>query len=214
MAMQSAVQTGARLSQAISSESKVLPRILESRVNLSLWQRLPNLAIRHELTVLKPDSLPDMKFRIIESSFAKDIEAFLNHHGLEPQCFQNLITDLDLLVHQFAKLSRGRDLSFRFFTTNHDDCKRFHLDRVNLRLMCTYQGTGTEWLSEEQLDRDAQRLGAPNEEIVRFGEPQRFETFWVGIMKGDPKNVGQGLVHRSPIVSGTGQTRVVFSLDS
>jgi hypothetical protein len=35
----------------------------------------------------------------------------------------------------------------------------------------------------------------------------------VGIMRGDPANQGQGLVHRSPPVSGSGQTRVLFCVD-
>ncbi|MEW8312966.1 MAG: DUF1826 domain-containing protein [Candidatus Thiodiazotropha taylori] len=43
-----------------------------------------------------------------------------------------------------------------------------------------------------------------------------FEPFWVGIMKGNayPGNAGQGLVHRSPQISGSGKTRVLFCLDS
>jgi hypothetical protein len=57
--------------------------------------------------------------------------------------------------------------------------------------------------------------GAPNEHIIRFGEPSRFEPFWVGILKGDafPGNAGRGLVHRSPQIAGSGRTRVLFCLD-
>lgn len=65
-----------------------------------------------------------------------------------------------------------------------------------------------------QLDRSAQHRYAANEEIIRFGKPQQLDAFWVGIMRGDPKNHGSGLVHRSPEISGTGVTRVVFCLDA
>jgi hypothetical protein len=70
-------------------------------------------------------------------------------------------------------------------------------------------------LTNEQVDRLAQGTGAPNEEIIRFGEPSRFEPFWVGILKGDayPGNAGYGLVHRSPPITGSGLTRVLFCLD-
>lgn len=75
------------------------------------------------------------------------------------------------------------------------------------------QAHGNGRLSAPQVDRGAQHLYAPNEEIVRFGTPEQFQQFWVGIMQGDPKNRGTGLVHRSPPVAGSGITRVVFCLD-
>ena len=71
-----------------------------------------------------------------------------------------------------------------------------------------------EPLTNEQVDRVAQSRCAPNEKIIRFGEPCRLDSFWVAIMKGDPGNSGQGLVHRSPPVEGTGQIRTLFCLDS
>jgi hypothetical protein len=100
-------------------------------------------------------------------------------------------------------------------TTDDDDCRRYHVDRTHLRLLCTYRGPGTEWLTNDQVERLAQASGAPNEEIIRFGEPSQFEPFWVGILKGDafPGNARHGLVHRSPPIKGSGQTRVLFCLD-
>ena len=56
---------------------------------------------------------------------------------------------------------------------------------------------------------------APNDGIARFGAPSRFEPFWVGFLNGDayPGNASRGLVHRSPALAATGQTRVLFCLD-
>jgi len=81
--------------------------------------------------------------------------------------------------------------------------------------MHLYRGPGTEWLTDVQVDRVAQASGAPNECIIRFGEPSQFDSFWVGVMKGNayPGNAGRGLVHRSPPIAGSGQTRVLFCLD-
>ena len=106
-------------------------------------------------------------------------------------------------------------MTLRLKTTESDDCRRFHVDRTRLRLLCTYQGPGTEWLTDAQVDRAAQRSGAPNEDIVRFGHPSCFRPFWVGVMKGDAysNNAGRGLVHRSPPIAGSGQARVLFCLD-
>ena len=94
-------------------------------------------------------------------------------------------------------------------------CHRFHADRTRLRLLCTYRGPGTEWLTEAQVDRWALSNGSANEDIIRFGEPARFMSPWVGIMKGSayPGNAGHGLVHRSLPIAGSGRTRVLFCLD-
>ena len=96
-----------------------------------------------------------------------------------------------------------------------DGCRRYHVDRSHLRLLSTYRGPGTEWLTNEQVDRDNLRSGAPNEDIVRYGQPYRMAPFWVGLFKGSlyPNMADSGLVHRSPPIDGTGQFRVRFCLD-
>ncbi|MCG7941717.1 MAG: DUF1826 domain-containing protein, partial [Candidatus Thiodiazotropha taylori] len=134
----------------------------------------------------------------------------------DPSAFENWRIDLRRVAEHYFSISKSRNVTMRLVTTNEDDCPRFHVDQTQLRLLCTYRGPGTEWLSDQQVDRAAQRSGAPNEEIIRYGEPNVFEPFWVGIMKGNayPGNAGQGLVHRSPQISGSGKTRVLFCLDS
>ena len=103
----------------------------------------------------------------------------------------------------------------RLETTDTSKCHRFHVDRTRLRLLCTYRGPGTEWLTDAQVDRTALNNGSTNEDIIRCGSPHRFAPFWVGIMKGNayPGNAGRGLVHRSPPIASSGQTRVLFCLD-
>lgn len=123
--------------------------------------------------------------------------------------------DLRQVAELFFSVSQGRDLTMRLETTEEDGCPRFHVDRTHLRLLCTYRGPGTQWLADAQVDRAAQSSGATNDDIIRFGEPAQFEPYWVGILKGDayPGNAGGGLVHRSPPIAASGQTRVLFCLD-
>ena len=123
--------------------------------------------------------------------------------------------DLRRLADLFFSVGETRAVTMRLVTTDEDGCRRFHADSTSLRLLCTYRGPGTEWLTDEQVDRSAQRAGAANDDIVRFGEPSAFAPFWVGILKGTayPGNAGRGLVHRSPPIAGSGQTRVLFCLD-
>ena len=200
---------------AAGDHPDVLRRILEPGVNLSLWRRPVQQAITRELSPLQANHLPDVRCRTSPACFEDDLCALLVQRELDPAAFPTWRMDMGRLAGLFFHISGGRDVILRLETTDDDSCRRFHVDRTHLRLLCTYRGPGTEWLNDAQVDRVAQASGAPNEGIVRFGEPSRFEPFWVGIMKGDafPGNTGHGLVHRSPPIAGSGQTRVVFCLD-
>jgi len=199
--------------QITSNTPEVLRSILDPNVNLTLWQRPEQNPVARELARLSALSLRDVRRGTSLKSFDEDLIELLLQQGLEPSDFENLRKDMKRLIKIFSPISKGQPITFRLLTTNRDDCKRFHLDRTRLRLMCTYRGPGTEWLPEGQLDRAAQSRGAPNESIIRFGKPSQFNTFWVGIAKGDPDNTGQGLVHRSPAIAEAGHTRVFFCLD-
>jgi hypothetical protein len=200
---------------ATGNQPEVLHDILDPGVNLCLWQRPAQKAVTRELTSLKASDLPDVRCSTSPGSFDNDVSRLLKQQGLDPLAFSNWRKDMRQLADLYFKVSDDRDVTLRLVTTNEDDCRRYHVDRTHLRLLCTYLGSGTEWLSNDQVDRLAQATGAPNEKIIRFGEPSGFEPFWVGILKGDayPGNAGSGLVHRSPLITGSGQTRVLFCLD-
>lgn len=193
----------------------LLRRILEPGVNLCLWQRPAQSVIVRELSSLKASDLPDVRCSTSLDSFDHDLDRLLQQQGLDPLAFNNWRIDLRQLAHHYFGVSNDRDVTMRLVTTDEDDCRRFHVDYTHLRLLCTYRGRGTEWLANEQVDRFAQSRGAPNDEIIRFGEPFRFEPFWAGILKSHayPGNADNGLVHRSPPISGSGETRVLFCLD-
>ncbi|MBO6555312.1 MAG: DUF1826 domain-containing protein [Pseudomonadales bacterium] len=200
----------------LSASSDVLGKIVDPGVNLCVWQRDPSVEIRDEIAGLQPKQLRDVRCQTSTHNFDNDIRAVLHDGGLDASGFPHFLADLSRVAAPFFAVTEGREVKFRLLTTDQDDCRRFHVDYRYLRLLCTYQGPGTEWLTDAQADRDAYENGGSNEEIIRFGEPSRLEQFWVGILKDDayPNNQGKGLVHRSPPVSGSGQTRVVFCLDA
>ncbi|MEM9461286.1 MAG: DUF1826 domain-containing protein [Myxococcota bacterium] len=193
-----------------------LRQILNPDVNLCLWRRPVQPAITKELCSLRASHLPDVRCETSPASFDDDVSMLLTQQGLDPALFKHWRDDLRCLANLFFSVSGKRDVVLRLDAMDEDGCQRFHIDRTHLRLLCTYRGPGTEWLTNEQVDRDAQGNGAPNERIIRFGEPSRFEPFWVGILKGSayPGNARRGLVHRSPPIAGSGQTRILFCLDS
>lgn len=199
----------------IADRPTALRQILTPGVNLGLWRRSPESGISKELSPLGPSHLPDVRCSTSRVTFDEDVKILLIQQDLAPAAFKRWRADLRKLANLFFSLSEGREVILRLETTDTDGCRRFHVDRTHLRLLCTYRGPGTEWLTNEQVDRDAQGSGAPNERIIRFGEPSRFEPFWVGIMKGSafPGNASRGLMHRSPPITGSGQTRLLFCLD-
>jgi Protein of unknown function (DUF1826) len=97
---------------------------------------------------------------------------------------------------------------------------RFHVDKVTVRLVCTFAGSGTEYLSEEDVDRrwlghaargasdEASGLMRPSARV------RRAEAHDVVLLKGEawPKNSGRGAVHRSPAASAA-SPRLVMTLD-
>jgi hypothetical protein len=209
------IATPAESPHVIGDRPTVLRYILNPSVNLCLWQRPAQPAVIRELSSLKASDLPDVRCPTSLDSFDDDVSMLLQQHGLDPFAFKNWRVDLRRLADLYFSVSENRDVTLCLVTTDDDDCRRFHVDRTQLRLLCTYRGPGTEWLIDEQVDRLAQSTGAPNADIIRFGEPSEFEPFWAGILKGDayPGNAGHGLVHRSPPIAGSGQTRVLFCLD-
>jgi hypothetical protein len=200
----------------IADQPTTLDAIHSPGVNLCLWQRPAQPAIIQELSSLQAATLPDVRCSTSPNSFDNDVKTLLQQQDLDPSAFKYWHTDLCRLAELYFSISGNSDATMRLVTTKEDDCPRFHVDQTQLRMLCTYRGPGTEWLTDDQVDRGALSSGASNEAIIRFGEPKKFDLFWVGIMKGNayPGNAGHGLVHRSPQISGSGKTRVMFCLDS
>ena len=195
------------------SEPRVLSEIQRPDVNLSTWRRQPLGAVRKELATVMDPRL-DLRCHPTSRTFSRDVKKLLFDTGLDPSAFPNWLADMTLLAGLFFEFSGRRRVMVRIETTNDDGCRRYHVDRSALRMLCTYRGPGTEWLAEAQVNHAALDATAPNEDIVQFGAPFRMSTFAVGLFKGSlyPEIAGRGLVHRSPSIAGTGQLRVRFCL--
>ncbi|RTL48516.1 MAG: DUF1826 domain-containing protein [Rhodocyclaceae bacterium] len=101
-------------------------------------------------------------------------------------------------------------------------CPRFHVDRTGIRLVCTWRGSGTEWLDDARLDRSRLGIGSggtPDEESgllpadITIHQADNFELV---LLKGSlwQGNQGQGAIHRSPAVVPEHSPRVLIALDA
>lgn len=101
-------------------------------------------------------------------------------------------------------------------------CPRFHVDRVGIRMLCTYRGPGTEWLDDRDADRRLLGRGAEGASDEASGlmlDPKAVQvvpTFAIALLKGSlwQGNVGRGIIHRSPAVADMESPRVLLAIDA
>lgn len=112
-----------------------------------------------------------------------------------------LIADAAKLAGEFAQLMKAPGLRLRFDVVTTNACRKFHVDVLTARLICTYRGTGTQY--------GLSLNGAEPDDIftVPTGSPI--------ILRGKlwPEHPSAGVRHRSPPIEGTGETRLVLVLD-
>ncbi|MEO1170725.1 MAG: DUF1826 domain-containing protein, partial [Myxococcota bacterium] len=122
----------------------------------------------------------------------------------------------------FAPLVDQRHVEAQLSSVTSDMCRKFHTDWVSLRLLCTLVGPATEWLRDEDVDRQSLGrfdlgLDEANRAVLRSGASiQHAMPGDVVLLKGDawPGNEGKGAVHRSPPVESSGERRLLLKLDA
>lgn len=187
-----------------------------SPFSLAIWERARLADINRELAPLTATGLPRSSTRLHTGRIEQALVDLIDAHGYDAKSlFPAWLADMTRLSRLFFELANGQPVTARLETLAGTGCPRFHVDHSYLRLVCSYRGPGTEWLEDAQVDREAQATGAPNEAIIRFGQPGRIPTFAVGLMKGNrfPGYGDAGLVHRSPVPDPADPVRVLFCLD-
>lgn len=129
--------------------------------------------------------------------------------------------DVCELARHFASLAGLSSVHVGLEILDQDTCRKWHVDRVGMRLLVTYAGQGTEWalasgvdrkwLGQTDLDLDAanDRIVFDRTAIRRAGVGD--VLFCKGdVFAGEP---GQGLVHRSPPVRADSRWRLLLRID-
>lgn len=168
----------------------------------AIWRRQPLPSFQSWIDQVSPDQLPETRIILSPEKVHSAVSHICELCGT-PNCVERarLIDDVSALADIFAGLMNASYLMFRLdiVATNH--CRQFHKDTIPVRLICTYRGTGTQY--GFSMDR---------------AEPQRVETVPTGapiILRGNRwlEHPTSGLVHRSPPIEGSGETRLVLVLD-
>ncbi len=200
-------------SRAIHAEdASVLEAIHEPGLDLAIWRRalpaslqawledLENADTHLDLHLLAhPD---DLRRALADGLTAQDVPsdgAF--------DAFIADIVDVARHFHRLASHSRAEPVDIRLETVFDNACAKFHRDKVQARLLTTYWGRGTQWVSHMHRD-DALRL-----QTAFDGPLEHLSPGDVAIFRGDDAVDGAGVVHRSPPIAGTGETRLLLCVN-
>lgn len=168
----------------------------------AIWNKAPLPGCEAWLDALNPEQLP--RARLILRPDAVERSIIHLFEGAEiPACpEQDLLTaDIAALAEQFSQMMTVDYIRLRLDVVQTNACRKFHVDAVRARLVCTYRGTGTQLGMQDQNNEPRCLLTVPTgAPIVLRG------TKW-------PEYPRSGLLHRSPPIEGTGETRLVVVID-
>jgi hypothetical protein len=211
-----------------------LPNVLDLRplrahFYCAVWQEMNGFRDEETNLAILKRNLPDCSKTILEllehsldaaqvavdRGMSTDLIPALLDEDLDLQAEDSLVlySDIAELAQCFFDLTGALRIGVRLERVESDNCRLFHVDHVEARLVSTYFGKGTEWLKNEDVLRSGLGQG-DNDLVMRPGsEIQSMLPGWVGIMKGERKNPGAGLVHRSPPIQDSGLKRILLRMD-
>lgn len=168
----------------------------------ALWDRKVPADRLAWLAGLNASLLPTGRVILQASAVRETAEHFCDIAGTPKGELRDwLIDDIASLAESFASLMGATYLRLRLEAVATNACRKFHLDAITGRLVCTYRGTGTQYGTSENGDDPDQVFTVPT------GAPILLRgTLW-------PPEPESGLLHRSPPIEGTGETRLVLVLD-
>ena len=120
---------------------------------------------------------------------------------------QALLSDVVFLAQLFAEIAKIDIVDIRLDAIHHDACWKFHRDLVELRMLTTYLGPGTQIVPQHLSDK------ALRQQRDFAGALAELPTQAVAIFKGSNDNVRDGVVHRSPPIARSGAHRFVLCIN-
>jgi hypothetical protein len=196
---------------------EAMTAIYQEQINIVVIQRsLPDEIARYCQALI--ECQPHFNLRSVINP--KTAEASLKSSLPNVSGHTAFLDDLILLVEMYSCLFELDEVGLRLQVLDRAMCPRFHIDKLGCRLVSTYQGPGTEWLRNSDVNRS--KLGAGNMGLSddasglysQAADIQQVNTGDIVLLKGEGwyGNEGLGAVHRSPAVK-QGEKRVVLTMD-
>ncbi len=194
----------------------VLTDIYQEETNIVIWER----ELEDKLTAAVSELIQQNPTLQLSMTVSPESAFHSIHDGLGNSAISTVLAeDITQLVDMFCCLFDLKRTGLRLTVLDRAMCPRFHVDRVPSRLVTTYQGIATEWLSHESVDRSKLGVGNAGKSDENSGlfshsdDVNQLHQGHVALLKGESwiNNEGAGLVHRSPATSG--EKRLLLTLD-
>ena len=112
----------------------------------AIWQRAPLVPFQTWINTLEPAQLPSARLILradaVRSAVSGICDGAGTPNGAERDQF---LDDVAALAKVFAGLMATEWLRLRLDVVKTNACRKFHIDAVTARLVCTYRGTGTQY---------------------------------------------------------------------
>lgn len=192
----------AAIGVGIADDSAALSTFLKPGCAAAIWRRQTPPEIQSWLDGFDANALPQGRVILPVHAVCETVQHLFDMANLPAGAERDwLQADIVGLADMFSDLMTASFLRLRLDVVTTNACRRFHIDAITARLVCTFRGTGTQYgISTD--GADPRRVFT-----VQTGSPILLRgTLW-------PAEPPSGLLHRSPPIEGTGETRLVLVLD-
>lgn len=189
---------------AANDSPKILSAICDPDINIAIWQRSPIAALES----LDLAMLSDIRFISSIGILPDTLQREMAAAGyLSRVARHSLATDILSLANHFSTAMNLSKVEVRLEVINSNACYKYHADWVTARLITTYLGQGTQWISNEDAAR--YRDGAPVETLFHHS----IKTCDVALFKGRVWSNDAPAIHRSPPIEGSGEMRLILVIN-
>lgn len=187
---------------------RMFSRIHDPHHELILWRRRLDPDLASWLTTLPAGSLPTGRLTVVAADVGPLLDEMFRDAATPAGAMRDLLrADLIFVASLFAEVMAVGEIDLRLEAIHGNACWKFHRDCVRARLLTTYCGPGTQWVEPTFAQ------AALEEQRDYRGPIRQFQLNDVGLFKGDCAPPASGIVHRSPPIAATGQTRLVLCLN-
>lgn len=200
-----------------ASNLSELDLINNEDVNIAVYQRDADSELMHYAKQLVDTGFPPLNASVrdndFEPLFDEHFSQLSNKYSLGHQLLKS---DIEELITAFFKICHTSSVKVFFGIIDTDMCRRFHIDFYELRMISTYVGQGTQWLSNDNVNFKALNNLELLEGIAKDEDKiNQLEENDVAILKGAlyTNTKVNGIVHKSPPIKSLGQKRLMLRVD-
>ncbi|MEM8985214.1 MAG: DUF1826 domain-containing protein [Pseudomonadota bacterium] len=179
-----------------------LDAIFHDETDAVIWERPTPPSVLSALNNLPTHQITNGRFCVPASAVGRCVADTFNAWGFDAEDARRwLIADIETLARHMARILSSSNLLIRIEVVRDDACRKFHRDTVKARLICTYNGPGTEFgVSNGNGCADDIKNAPTGGPILLKGK------LW-------PGSPSQTVLHRSPPIAGADTSRLVIVLN-